>query len=130
VQILFSDKLKPILYSLIMAVILFIALAKGMSDGKKSAQSQAIINSVASLQKGVSYFNNDQNRFPTAVEFSDQVIMSDYFGNFPPVNFAATSCAENYIYKRVSDSNYELDFCLPVNAGAYKAGWNSISQSK
>lgn len=129
VQSIPLDKLKPLIYSLVMAVILFMALATGISAGVKSAQSRAIITSAANLEAGFNYFYGDQNRFPTAVEFSDQTTMANYFNNFPPVNFAA-SCSENYIYKRTSDNNFELDFCLPVSVGSYKSGWNVISGQK
>ena len=128
-QFTFSDKLKPILYSLIMAVILFISIGAGIGSGFKHAQSLAVIESVNNLQTGLNYFYNDQDRFPTAVEFSDQVIMSNYFKSFPPINFAG-SCPQNYIYKRNSDINFELDFCLPTSSGNFKSGWNLLSGKK
>lgn len=119
-----------ILTVLAVAVILLWAIAAGWSKGQKLAASEQVIANADQLIKGFEFFYNDQDRYPTAVEFSNQAIMSIYFNTFPPKVFAGGPCTESYSYKRNSASEYLLGFCLPTAAGGYQQGWNQLIQSR
>jgi len=110
-----------------MAVVLFLVIAKGLSAGQQIAQAQIVTQTAKNLSVGLQYFYSDQNRFPSAVEFADQNTMLNYFSVFPPADFSSANCSQSFIYKRLNDSNFQLDFCLPRAEGGYTAGWNVIT---
>jgi hypothetical protein len=113
-----------------MAVILLLATLQGISSGNQVAASQSVSESAQNLQKGIEYFYQNENRFPTAVEFADQATMAGYFTNFPPKDLPSKQCSQSYLYKRISDSSYQLSFCLPTSVNNSKKGWNTISQEE
>ena len=123
----FANKYKNILTVLLAAVILFLAVAKGLGAGQQAAEAQAEIQTAKNLASGFEYFYGDQNRFPSAVEFADSSVMTTYFNNFPPPNFTSANCDENFVYKNIGDNNFQLDFCLPTALSGYQAGWNTIN---
>lgn len=126
----FNTNLKVILSSLAVAVVLFWSVSSGISKGKQMAQAQTVVATANSLSAGLQYFYSDQDRFPTALEFSDPSLMLNYFSSFPPPDFISTACSQSYIYKRISTSNFNLSFCLPVAYGNYNSGWNGINEQK
>ena len=127
VNLVFLNKYKNILTVLLAAVILFLAIIKGLGAGQQAAEAQVEIQTAKNLASGFQYFYGDQNRFPSAVEFADSSVMAAYFNNFPPANFISANCNENFVYKNISDKNFQLDFCLPTAVGGYQAGWNVIN---
>ena len=121
-----SQQLWKILAVIVVAVILFFGVFLGLSSGKHKAQSQAIATNTESLQKALEFFYSDQNRYPTALEFANTAIMSQYMSSFPPANIVSKNCPETFTYKQQSVSSYQLRFCLPAAYGGAAAGWNSI----
>lgn len=113
-----------------MAVILLVVMLSGVGSGKREAASLNIVASTQNLQKGLDYFYQDQNHFPTAVEFSDEAIMLNYFNNFPLSEIPSTVCSQTYIYKNISPNSYQFNFCLPTAQSVYKSGWNSLLVQK
>lgn len=101
-----------------------------ISNGQKSAQSRQIIKDATALTAALEYFYEDQNRYPSRDEFSDQNVMRQYADNFPPQQFLSVNCATNYEYINTFRSDYELRFCLPKGVAGYQAGWNSIKAPK
>jgi hypothetical protein len=127
VEFRLPHNLKIFLSSLLAAVVLFLAISNGIKAGNENAQSQVALQTAQNLAAGLQYFYNDQNRFPTAVEFADQNTMLNYFSVFPPASFVSSNCSQSFIYKPVNDANFQLDFCLARAAGGYSAGWNVIN---
>ena len=124
----FLNKYKNLLTVLVAAVILFLAMAKGLASGRQGAEAETEVETAKNLASGFGYFYSDQNRFPTAVEFADSSVMSWYFNNFPPVAFTSSNCSQNFIYKRISSNNFQLDFCLAAAVSGYQSGWNIINE--
>lgn len=118
------------LSSLAVAVILLWAIFSGTNIGKALAQTELVYNNAGSIASSLDFFYSDQNRFPTVPEFEDQNIMGNYFNSFPPAELASQNCSSSFIYKRISFTQYELNFCLPLSFSGYKKGWNRISESK
>ncbi len=121
-----KTKLKLILSSLIVAVILFLVISKGLSVGQQTAQAENVVKITQSLVTGLQNFYSDQDRFPSPLEFADKTIMLNYFSSFPPSDFASSACNQSFVYKRVSISNFQLNFCIPTATGKYSAGWNMV----
>jgi hypothetical protein len=119
-----------ILTVLLAAVILLWAVLGGLSAGKTQAQTQLVIQNAREITKGFSYFYSDNNRYPAISEYQNQNLMLEYFNYFPPRNLAFSLCGENYIYKRNSNSSFQLNFCLPKASQGFKAGWNQITEDK
>jgi hypothetical protein len=126
VKLDFLNKYQSTITVLLAAVILLLAVSKGMGAGQQEAQALATVETAKSLATGFGYFYSDQNRFPSAVEFADSSVMNKYFNNFPPASFVSANCTENFIYKKISDSSYQLDYCLATAVSGYQAGWNVL----
>lgn len=112
--------------SLLAAVILFWAISSGIQNGKNIAQAALVAQNAQSLAKGFDFFYQDQNRFPSALEFQNNNLMNEYFGSFPPLSFASSICPESFLYKRPGLKSFELNFCLPANYQNYRPGWNKL----
>ncbi len=111
------------------AVILVWSIGAGWSKGKSMADAGQVLANADRLVTGLDYFYNDQDRYPTALEF-DSGLMHAYFTSFPPHNFTSSQCPESYSYKRNSASQYLLGFCLPVATNGFRQGWNSSTQGR
>ena len=106
-------------------VFFILSLFSGISSGKNQAAAETILINTQALQNGLQLFYKDQDRYPTELEFTSQQIMGNYFSSFPPQIIAMGSCTENFLYKRASFQNYQLNFCLPTGVSPYSSGWNS-----
>ena len=124
----FKTKLKIILSSLIVAVILFFAITKGINTGQQVAQAESVVTTAQNLASGLQNFYSDQNRFPTVLEFSDKNVMLNYFSSFPPTDFVSSVCSQSFVYKRTAPDSFQLNFCLPVQSGQSVQGWNVINE--
>lgn len=114
---------------IIVAVIFLWSTGAGWSNGKNRAEAEAVVANADALTKGLDFFYNDQDRYPTAVEYGS-AIMSNYFKTFPPHDFVSGQCPESYSYKRNSATEYVLGFCLPAASGGFRQGWNSSTQNR
>lgn len=124
-------KLKQILTVLLVTVVLLLAVFKGYNSGKANAQSRIILNNAINLATALNYFNNDQERFPSAVEFSaegSRAVMLNYLNSFPPANISGGSCSQSYKYSRDAVGVFKLDFCLPSGVEGFNQGWNRFDQ--
>lgn len=126
----FSNKIKILLSSLIAAVVLLLAIVWGINNGKKIAQAKIIIQTSKNAVSALQYFYQDQNRYPTAVEFADQNLMLNYMSNFPLPDYPSSNCSQSFVYKRADAATYQLSFCLPTAEGGYQAGWNMMGNDK
>lgn len=125
---LFSNqKFKFTIGSLCVAVVFLWAVVTGSSAGQATAQAQIIAGTGKEVFNALQYFYSDQNRYPSAVEFSDQTVMLNYLTNFPLPDLPSANCSESFVYKRADNNNFSLNFCLPRAFGAYSAGWNTVA---
>lgn len=122
-----SNKIKIFLGSLIAAVILLLAVFSGISNGHKISQAEMLVQTSKNASLSLQYFYQDQNRYPTALEFDDQSLMLNYMSNFPLPDYPSSGCGESFIYKRPDANAFQLSFCLPVSSEGYAAGWNTIN---
>ena len=109
----------------VLAVILLYTIISAYSLGKLSAQATVVNNNAHQLLNAVDYFYNDQNRFPSADEFSDFQSMNSYSTRIPQ-NIASGSCSTSYSYKRISRSSMQLSMCLPYPVGGFPSGWHTF----
>ena len=114
---------------IIVAVVFLWSTSAGWSKGKNLAEAEQVVANADLLTKGLDFFYNDQDRYPTAVEYESS-IMSNYFQSFPPHDFTSSKCPESYSYKRNSANEYVLGFCLPIASAGFKQGWNSSTQNR
>lgn len=125
----FGTNLYRTLTVLVVAVILLWTCSSGWSKGRKIAEAEQVLANADAVVKGLDYFYNDQDRYPTAVEFSSDD-MAQYFSSFPLHNFSSSECPETFSYKRNSATEYILGFCLPIESAGFVQGWNSTVQNR
>lgn len=122
-----KQKIKILLSSLIPAVILLSALLGGLSSGRTLAQAASGKTQAENLKTALNYFYQDQNRYPTELEFATPSVMLNYLTAMPLGSLAVSQCPEAVNYKRLTPSSFSLNFCLPAAAGSYQKGWNALS---
>ena|ERR1051326_2149485 len=110
------------------AVILLFSIALGQSRGQSLAQSEVVLHNAKAMALGLRFFYQDQNRYPTALEFEDRNLMLNYFDSFPPQKFLTSSCVDSFNYKRPAQENFTLNFCLPTGVENFAKGWSSFNQ--
>lgn len=117
---------------MVTAVILLWCVLAGWSSGKKTAQSEAVLANAAALKQSLDYFYLDQDRFPSALEFTDQdrKIMLSYLSYFPIAEFPAKNCPQSYVYKNTGTKSFQLKYCLPKAINGYQSGWNQVTGSR
>ena len=117
----------PFVTVIVGTVILLLLAFWGIAAGKAQAQAQTITANVLAIEKSLGFFYNDQTRYPSPDELASPTTMEPYLKNFSLTQFASASCPETYVYKQISPSSYQLNFCLPAPIGKYSKGWNSIT---
>lgn len=110
----------------VLAVLAFTAFS-GLNAGKRRVQANLVEHNAQSLQQGLKYFYQDEDRYPSANEFQDKNLMLNYFNLYPPLDITSKNCEQSFLYKRLSSQNYQLLFCLPEGAAGFRSGWNEIN---
>jgi hypothetical protein len=123
---MFSQKLLQNLLIGLLVVLLCLGIFWAFVAGTRAGKSAVILKNTAALKDGLQYFQADQNRYPTAVEFKDGNIMLNYFSAFPPLTLTGGSCTTTFDYQSPTAKTFELDFCLPKASQGFSAGWNKI----
>lgn len=111
---------------LVLAAVFLVLVLSGKNAGQNQAEAEIILKTAQSTQQALSYFYQDQSRFPTAAEFSDQNDMANYLSVFPLPNISSSFCSQSFVYKIVNDNSYSFSFCLPAASGGYRSGWNTL----
>lgn len=124
-----SKQLKLTLSSLIVAAVFLIVLTQGWSAGKNMAEAEAIITASREAVKGLKFFYQDQNRYPSPVEFENPEVMLNYFNVYPLPQYVSKTCAQSFAYRRNSAESFQLNFCLPVATPGYAKGWNNLNST-
>jgi hypothetical protein len=125
-----SKQLKLTLSSLVVAAVFLIVLAQGWSAGKNLAEASAVITASREVAKGLKFFYQDQNRYPSPVEFENSEVMLNYFNVYPLPNFVSKICPQTFSYRRNNADSFQLNFCLPVANADYVKGWNSLTSAQ
>lgn len=121
-----SSRLLQNLFLALLVVILGAGVGFAALIGSRGAKSAIILKNVQTIRTGLNYFLQDQNRYPTAVEFQDRNIMENYFSAFPLVNIPGGSCQQTYNYFNNTPKTYTLNFCLPKGSQGFAAGGNKV----
>ncbi len=111
-------------------VMLGIGVLWGISAGSNAAKSIVILKNSQAIANGLKLFLNDQNRYPTALEFTDTNIMLQYFNVFPLPQITGGLCQQTFSYANASQKTYSLNFCLPKAVNGYAKGLNQITNPK
>ncbi len=109
-----------------LAVFLLLLAGWGWQRGVRDAQSAFVVHQANELSKGLQFFYNDEQRYPSAAEYDNTAFMVKYFGQFPPFAPVSNQCPQNFIYKRPQASAYELAYCLPGQFGQLTAGYHAL----
>ncbi len=109
-----------------MAAVLLLIIFWGINNGKVLAQAAVVESTGKSVSSALQLFYQDQGRFPSALEFSQQNVMLNYLTSFPLPEFVSQTCSQTFVYKRVSNSEFALSFCLPTATSGYNKGWNTL----
>ncbi len=121
--------MKVIKYSslVLLTLLAVLLLWWTFNNGKKAGQSRQIIKDSRALSQAFEYFYQDQNRYPSSDEFTDQNLMRQYLSGFPPQEFVSETCPQTFVYVNNFRNDYELRICLPKGVQGYLTGWNKIS---
>lgn len=95
----------------------------GYFSGQRSAAAKFNLAQVNETSLALSRFYTDQERFPTEEEFLEPSVFGQYLSKFPLALKEVSKCEHGPEYKASVLSRYELEFCLPANAGSFVAGW-------
>jgi hypothetical protein len=126
---MFTQRLLQNLLIILLLVFLALGVLWAVVSGSRAGKSAVILKNAAALKDGLQYFQADQNRYPTAVEFKDRNIMLNYFSAFPPQTLPGGSCTQTFDYSSPTAKTFELDFCLPKAKAGFLAGWNKIKNN-
>jgi len=125
---MFSSRLVQNIIVIVAVVALILAAVFAYRSGTNGGKTRAIIAAVPAIQKGLGYFYQDQNRYPTTQEFLDRNLMMNYFTPFPPSQITGGSCSQSFAYRSSDLNKYSVYFCLPSAGGSFKGGWNQIDK--
>ncbi len=120
--------------TLVAAIILFIlSLAFGIFSGLSLGKDKANYENVSNIYRALNYFFKDQDRFPTADEFSSQKILAPFYMSTIPMAANLQGACKNftdYVYARQTTTSYDLQFCLNNAVSGWNSGLNTLSVSK
>lgn len=112
---------------LVAAALLFWTIYVGFKDGRDIAQSTVTAKNTMAVLRGMSYFMQDQSRFPSRSEFTDSVLMKRYFNEFPPRSFLGKKCTMESEYKTDNFKDFSYTFCIPRSSEPYNQGTNTVT---
>ncbi len=112
-------------------IITFVGvIAWGVNNGIKAAGSKSVIHNAETITTAVGYFYEDQDRYPTGLEFADNNLMAAYLSNLPARDFISGTCSQSYNYANPFPRQFQLDVCLSKSTDGMTTGWNTYSKSK
>jgi hypothetical protein len=115
----------------VLSVVLFIVLLTslaGFRAGRDLAKADVTLKQVDVLMKGLDYFYNDQDRYPSATEFEDKSALGTYVSSLPVNQVTSTQCGVTLAYDTFDERAFTLSYCLPRGAGAQLPGIHKISE--
>jgi len=125
-----SNKLQSIF--LAAAFVLFVLSAVwGIFSGVASGKDQATYANVDALNSALHYYFSDQDQYPTATQFKDQLILVPlYLSSMPQPLSTGGSCAgiNDFAYSQSKPSDFKLQFCLQQGTNGLSAGIHALSE--
>lgn len=110
----------------LLVVILASLVWWGWGNGVRASQSKRVVKDAIAMTEGFKEFHKDQNRYPVTTEFDNPDVIRPYVTNFPPQEFATTTCPDTFDYYSANSQIYELRFCLSKAVSGYNIGWNTL----
>lgn len=125
---LITQNYKLIFAGLLGTAVLFISFFSAINAGKVKAQNQVLLSNAKELTLGLSYFYQDNDRYPTLFEYSDVDggVMQTYFDFYPVKDIVTQNCTKSFDYKPQGTESYILNLCLPEESENFKQGWNKL----
>lgn len=115
-------------YTVVM--IFVVVIVWGVFNGIKAARSKSILNDARTITTALQYFFEDQDRYPTGLEFTDDNLMAPYLSNLPAQEFPDNRCTQSFNYSNPFPRQFQLDVCLSKGIGSANVGWNLYSKSQ
>jgi hypothetical protein len=116
-----AELLKKIFVSFL-GVVLVLLVFLGYRSGVALAQTTVLLKQQNQVFLALERFKQDQDRYPTPVEFENIEVMSKYLSNLPLIQFKSTDCVNSFEYLSSRVSEAQLKVCLPASASGYPAG--------
>lgn len=108
-----NTKLQSIL--LAAAFILFVIfLLWGIFSGVTYGKDKATYKNIEAINDALTYYHSDQDRYPSAAQFSNQILVPLYISAIPKPENAAGSCASypEFKYSQTIATDFKIEFCL------------------
>lgn len=128
--VIFNKRVLQVLTVLSLTVILLLTIFSGLKKGKLEAQTEAVLNNTQAINKALEYFFQDQDRYPTAMEFAEPKLMGQYLSLYPIPDIVSENCSNSFRYLRIEPKKYDLFFCLSKDTENSIQGWNKYSSTK
>jgi hypothetical protein len=112
-----------------LCLVFIMSLVLGFVAGKNKSASSVIAHNTLQVEKALSYFFNDQSRYPTEKEFTDRGSFGLYLSQ-QLSNFSAGNCKNLIVYTILPTHQPELLACMPSSSSGFKAGTNTIMVGK
>ncbi len=112
------------------AAVFLLAAVFGALSGISYGKSEATYAQARDIATALKFFNADQGQYPTATQFSSQMILSPiYMSTMPQPEDVSGSCSKypQFAYDLNSTYGYVLQFCLLQGVGGAQAGVNYLT---
>lgn len=121
-----KEKLIQISSLIILCLLAFLVTYFGLRAGIESAQSKVLIQNTNTLITALDYFKADSDRYPSALEFTNDNLMRAYLSPLPIKEFLGGNCPASFLYDSTTSLQYHLAVCLPRGSSNLTAGWNQV----
>lgn len=118
---------------LVAVVLLFVlVLLWGIFSGLALGKAQSTYRQVDNINTALQYYFKDQDRYPTADQFSNQKILVPYYMQAMPTpqNTGSGACSnyKDFIYSQKSPKTFSLQFCLNADAYGVSKGMHILTE--
>lgn len=113
---------------LIIVFLVFLTSLFGFRAGRDLAKSTATLNTVHATLKGFDYFFDDQDRYPSSVEFEDPNTLGVYLSTIPVPEFPSKQCPITTAYDTFDERSFTLSYCLPRAIANEVAGIHTLTE--
>lgn len=112
----------------VILIILLAVLLVAIFIGRDLARTSYTLKQTARVMEGLKFFHEDNDRYPSELEFTKASVMSAYLPNFPLKPVLSKKCPEGIKYETFDRLSYRLTFCLPRSSGRWQLGSSSVNQ--
>lgn len=121
-----NNQIKIFITVIGVAAFLFISIFLGASSGRREAESEAVFMAAQEMKMALDFFYKDNDRLPTANEFGNEKVISQYLSG-KPNTFKIKECPEPLNYTRADKKMATINFCLPDDFNVASKGQNTIT---